>query len=267
MNNEFGFGQFHWFMGEVIDIMDPTETGRVKVKVFGKHTSEEEIGKEKQPWAIVANSTDSASTVEIGTLPHALIVGSQVVGFYIDGKANNVPMVLFSFPAKTDGKKDVSELARSNNTIKNNAIGYEPKSPYAAKYPNNKVTTTTANHIIEIDDTPGAERIHVRHKSGTYYQFYPNGDFVRKSVKDDYEIVADNQSIWVGGNVKEYIAGNYTLEVGGNMNVTIGKNYSVKVGSTTKINTGSSFSNQCGSTALYKSGGVSTHKASIINLN
>jgi len=267
MNNEFGFGQFHWFMGEVVDIMDPLESGRVKVQVFGKHSAEGTVNKEKLPWAIVANSTDSASTSELGTLPHALVVGSQIVGFFVDGKANNVPMVLFSFPAKTDDKLDVSELSRGTNTIKNNAIGYEPGSPYGAEYPNNKVTKTTANHTIEIDDTPGAERIHVRHKSGTYYQFYPDGDFVRKSVKDDYEIVADNQSIWVGGNVREYIAGNYTLEVGGNMDVTIGKNYSVKVGSTTKIKTGSSFSNTCGSSALYKSGGVSTHKASLIKLN
>lgn len=267
MNNEFSFGQFHWFMGEVVDIMDPLEHGRVKVKVFGKHDAEEQIPKEKLPWAIVANSTDSASTSEIGTLPHALIVGSQIIGFYLDGKANNVPMVLFSFPAKTDSKIDVSELSRGNNTIKNEQLGYEPASPYAAKYPNNKVTKTTANHTIEIDDTPGAERIHVRHMSGTYYQFYPNGDFVRKSVKDDYEIVADNQSIWVGGNVKEYIAGDYTLEVGGNMKVTIGKSYSVDVGSTTKINTSASFSNTAGSTAKYTSKGASTHKASVINLN
>lgn len=267
MNNEFGFGQFHWFMGEVVDIKDPLESGRVKVKVFGKHTAENEISAEKLPWAIVANSTDSASTSEIGTLPHALIVGSQIVGFYVDGKANNVPMVLFSFPAKTNDKLDVSELSRGTNTIKNKAIGYEPASPYAATYPNNKVTKTTANHTIEIDDTPGAERIHLRHKSGTYYQFYPNGDFVRKSVKDDYEIVSDNQSIWVGGNVKEYIAGNYTLEVGGNMDVKIGGNYTVKVGSNTKITSGSTFSNSCGSSAKYTSGGVSTHKASIIKLN
>lgn len=265
--SEFSFGDFIWFMGEVVDVNDPTENGRVKVKIHGKHTIENEITKEQLPWAMVASPTSSASTVEIGTLPHALIVGSQIIGFFTDGKAEQVPMVLFSFPATTNGTQDVSELSRSNNTIKNKKIGYEPDSPYNAKYPHNIVTKTTANHIVEFDDTPNHERIHVRHKSGTYYQFYPNGDVVRKSVKDEYDIVATNQYIWVGGNVDEYVGGNYKLHVVGNMDVTIGGNYTKTIGGRTKIHTQGSFSNSTNSNAIYKSASQSKHTASVIYLN
>lgn len=267
MNNEFNFGNFVWFMGEVVDVMDPNELGRVRVKIFGKHTSENDIDVNALPWAIVASPTSSASTSEVGTLPHALLVGSQIVGFYLDNHTAQVPMVLFSFPAKTDDKKDVSELARSNNTIKNSKIGYEPDSPYKAKYPHNKVTVTQSGHIIEIDDTQDGERIHVRHKTGSYYYIFPNGDMVRKSVKDDYEIVVGNESIWVGGNVKEYIKGNYTLEVGGSFNIKVGGSYSVNVGGSTTIKTSGSFTNSCGGSGKYSSGGQTKITGSVIALN
>jgi len=50
-----------------------------------------------------------------------------------------------------------------------------------SKYPNNSVIETKSGHVIEIDDTPGNERIRMYHKSGTYIDFRPDGSKVEKS--------------------------------------------------------------------------------------
>ena len=47
----------------------------------------------------------------------------------------------------------------------------EPEYPYAPRYPYNHVYESESDaHVIEIDDTPKNERIHERHKIGTYYE-------------------------------------------------------------------------------------------------
>ena len=267
MATGFDYGVFNWFIGDVVDVTDPEELSRVKVKIHGKHTVENEIAKESLPWAIVATSPSSGSINEIGTLPHSLQLGSQVVGFFLDGKSEQVPMILFSFPGKTNNKNDVSELARGKNTIPRKQVGYEPASPYGAKYPNNIVQKTKSGHVIEIDDTEGKERLHIYHKSGAYYEFHPNGDVTRKSVNNDYDIIVKDSSIWVGGNVKEHISGNYTLEVGGNFNVKIGGNYNTQVSGKTTLNSGGALSYSTGANATYKSSGVTKINGSVIRLN
>lgn len=51
----------------------------------------------------------------------------------------------------------------------------EPTTAYNASYPYNQVIETEAGHVIELDSTPNAERIHLYHKSGTYIEIDVNG--------------------------------------------------------------------------------------------
>jgi len=117
----------------------------------------------------------------------------------------------------------------------------EPEIPYAAKYPHNHVHESESGHIREIDDTPGAERIHERHSSGTGYEIHPEGDKVTRVKKDNYDLtygqqfthIRGTQSTTVNGGVKVFVnasgAGgrdaiqqfHYTIEVGANANVNI----------------------------------------------
>ena len=46
----------------------------------------------------------------------------------------------------------------------------QPAIPYAAVYPKNQVYESEAGHLMEYDDTAGAERIHQRHVTGTSYE-------------------------------------------------------------------------------------------------
>jgi len=112
----------------------------------------------------------------------------------------------------------------------------EPFIPYAAKYPYNHVHESEAGHIREIDDTPGAERIHERHSSGTGYEIHPKGDKVTRVKKDNYTLVTGDdfahikgdQSTTTDGGVRVFVNadgaskdGHYTIEVGNNANVNI----------------------------------------------
>jgi len=112
----------------------------------------------------------------------------------------------------------------------------EPVTPYDAKYPYNHVHESESGHIRELDDTPGAERIHERHSSGTGYEIHPKGDKVTRVKKDNYTLVTGDdfahikgdQSTTTDGGVRVFVNadgaskdGHYTIEVGNNANVNI----------------------------------------------
>lgn len=68
----------------------------------------------------------------------------------------------------------------------------EPETPYDAKYPFNHVYESESGHFIEIDDTPGAERLHWYHRSGTFREIHPDGTQVTKVKKADYNFVVED---------------------------------------------------------------------------
>jgi len=69
-----------------------------------------------------------------------------------------------------------------------------------SKYPYNLPYASRSGHLIEIDDTPGGERLHWMHATGSYKQMLADGDVVNKSVKDHYDLVKFDKRIAVGGD-------------------------------------------------------------------
>ncbi len=108
----------------------------------------------------------------------------------------------------------------------------------SAVYPFNHVYESEAGHIFEIDDTPGGERIHREHSSGTFEEIHPKGDKVVKVIGNNYEIVAGSAfvhingtcNVLIDGDKNEYIKGDYVLEVEGDHTRSIGKNLKTKIG-------------------------------------
>ena len=76
----------------------------------------------------------------------------------------------------------------------------EPAVPYNASYPYNYPYETESGHVLEVDDTPGHERIHTYHRSGTFDEMHPNGDRVQKTVKNRYDITYADHGVNVMGN-------------------------------------------------------------------
>lgn len=66
------------------------------------------------------------------------------------------------------------------------AVWSEPLPPYRTQYPYNHVYESESGHLLEFDDTPGFERIHLIHRSGTFEEIHPNGLKVEKVVNDSY---------------------------------------------------------------------------------
>jgi hypothetical protein len=74
----------------------------------------------------------------------------------------------------------------------------EPSVAYNAEYPYNRVIETGSGHVIELDDTPGVERIMIYHKNGSYIQMSPTTTTI-KSPHDMYNVNEKNYHMYVGG--------------------------------------------------------------------
>jgi len=111
--------------------------------------------------------------------------------------------------------------------LPNNESWEQPQTAYKAEYPYNKVTQTESGHIIEIDDTPGCERIHIYHRSGTFIEIDANGTTVRKTKGSSYEIIEKNGyisvigdgNLSVKGSMKVFVGGDAVIEVEGDTNL------------------------------------------------
>lgn len=207
MATQLGQEGFEWFIGVVEDRDDPLKQGRVRVRAYGIHGDKVEIPVSSIPWATVLMPGFSASSNQVGISSTGLQLGSVAIGFFMDGKEAQQPIVLGSMP----GKGDIPKLATGQNTINKQPVAIEPSSAYNAKYPFNKVHQTESGHVIEIDDTPNFERMHTFHKSGTYTEIDSSGRRVNKIVGDDYEIVVKDKNVYIQGALTITAKGNITI--------------------------------------------------------
>jgi hypothetical protein len=127
----------------------------------------------------------------------------------------------------------------------------EPTSPYKTQYPYNQVVSTESGHYFELDDTPGHERIHLYHRSGTYLETHPNGSQVDKVVKDKYTVVLNNDHVSISGDCTVTVEGTNKVYIMGNCDTTVDGNYNINVKGNMNINVTGSL----------------TQKGSKINLN
>jgi hypothetical protein len=121
----------------------------------------------------------------------------------------------------------------------------EPAPAYNAQYGYNRVIKTT-QHTIELDDTPGAERINITHgTSGAYVQIDSRGTVAHKTTGTKYDVNDQNQHIYVGGknivtimgdsyvyvdgNKIEEIKGDYQQIIRGNARIGVGGQYTLNV--------------------------------------
>ena len=98
-----------WFLGIVIDINDPEELGRVKVRIFGVHGENTiDVPNRDLPWAHVMLPVTAAGITGLGQSPSGLVEGSWVLGYFRDGNTRQEPVVMGSLPGRP------SELANTS---------------------------------------------------------------------------------------------------------------------------------------------------------
>ena len=242
---------FFWWFGVVEDREDPQKLGRVKVRVHNFHGDKVKTPTADLQWAFIIMQPTSASYQKTGLSPTGLMVGSTVVGFFADSGEGQMPMVLGSLPGiedKDPAKHDVTLLAREVNPLNKNTVGPEPSSAYSAVYPYNRVYQSESGHIVELDDTPNRERIHIFHRTGTYTEINQEGRRVNKIVGDDIEVVLKDKTVYIQGNAKVEIKGNVDVTVNGNYNLNVSGDIKIN-GKTINLNQGSNGAARVGDTA------------------
>lgn len=262
---------------------------------------------EHLPWAQPVLPITSASVSGVGISPTGIVKGSWVVGFYRDGKGRQLPVIFGTlagipevaanpavgfndptgeFPRENYlGEPDVNRLARNENitntvvqsktsTAESNIVSAlgnqwwkEPITPYNSVYPKNKVLETESGHIEEFDDTPGSERIHRYHKSGTFEEIHPDGTKVTKIVKNSYSLVSEDNRILIKGNDSTNILGNSDTKVQGTCNVEISGSVNLLIRGNMTVECSGNVSHKVGGTYTVVSNGNMTFLAPRIDLN
>ena len=252
MNNFYG-DNTRWFVGDVKSVSDPLELGRIQVRVHGIHSDNQiDIPDANLPWAQTVVPITEGGTKGIGN-NLGIKVGALVFGIFLDGMDSQLPLVLGSMPKYEEGSPgglSTNQLARGTNTLAElkrtegtdpDIVTDEPASPYAAVYPKNNVYASESGHVIELDDTPDAERIHIYHKSGTFVEMHPNGDVVTH-MKNGFKTVTGNDKIHVTGTMDMVIDGDMNINVvgdvamnGATINLNRGTQGAARIGDTADV--------------------------------
>jgi len=138
---------------------------------------------------------------------------------------------------------------------RNGATWEQPESPYNAEYPYNKVFGSESGHAIEIDDTPGSERLNWAHRSGTFTETGPDGTQVTKIVGDGYTIVDKNGYILVEGIANVHVAGNCNVIILNDTNLTMHGRVSLDIHNDVDVNIGGRLSLSVGEGIFARNGG------------
>ena len=120
-----------------------------------------------------------------------------------------------------DIKKSLSQLVAEKETAAKSILGSgcgetlsEDAPSYAPKYPHNTVLVESeAGHLIEIDDTDDAERIHIYHTKGSHIEMRPDGGVKYKTVKKRQDVTIGDHEILISGDWNIVVDGGYSLHV------------------------------------------------------
>ena len=209
------------FFGTVVNVTDDLKLGRVKVKVYDLHDN---IDIKDLPWSMVVMPANTPGVRGLGHNVN-LQIGTLVVGIFLDPHQQEF-LVQGTLPTKTDGIADNNARVRGepNPHAGEPVATYQPISTYAPVYPYNNVMETESGHVKEYDDTPSAERITERHKSGTQYEVGPNGSKTEVITRDNYRLVVGHDTLEVYGNVRVIISGHADVAVAGNLTASVAGN-------------------------------------------
>jgi GH24 family phage-related lysozyme (muramidase) len=110
--------------------------------------------------------------------------------------------------------------------------------PYNSDYPFNHVFESESGHLLEFDDTPGAERVHLFHKTGTFTEIDHNGTRVNRIIGDGFEIYERNGNVYLGGTLNVTVKGDSNVLVENAMNVDVWGETKVRIYNNAEIQVG-----------------------------
>ena len=169
---------YTWWVGEVEDIEDPSEIGRVRVRILGWYTGNsegdaylKEVPRETLPWATVLLPCDQPQIKSAGTATE-LQCGAWVLGFFLDGEEAQLPCVLGAFrgfqqqqanAATTLADPEIAKKLETNTPQQQGLAGTEardgnpfPKHPFTPANPTGEIEEARGGGINMAEATvPG----------------------------------------------------------------------------------------------------------------
>ena len=110
----------------------------------------------------------------------------------------------------------------------------QPAIPYNAVYPYNHVYESESGHLSEFDDTLNAERIHIRHRTGSSIELHPDGTRTDIIKKDQYTLTTGDSQVYIQGNSDTTINGRHKLYI--NKDGANNNHYDIQIGPGANIN-------------------------------
>ena len=107
------------------------------------------------------------------------------------------------------------------------SLNIQPQRP--SEYPFNDVNETPSGHVVEYDDTPGGERVLIKHRTGAGVEMRADGSVIISAVNNKVEVTGGDQTVIIEGNGNLVYQGNLNMKVTGDYNVDVGGNYNVNV--------------------------------------
>lgn len=145
MNNLQGF------IGEVIDHEgDQWKSGRVKLRIYGRHDNEQDIKDEDLPWAMPLQDVTSAATNRIGRAPVGMVKGSRVFGVYLD-EEQQYPLILGTF-SRAGKLKDENDNTGGKDDI-DNKYSDTPLAAIGKKKSNTRAKKTIEKRDDKLDNS------------------------------------------------------------------------------------------------------------------
>lgn len=266
-----------FFIGAIENNVDPRKEGRVQVRAFSVHGTNKQVPTDALPWAIVVqgdynpnnipkvnswvfgvflDGRDAQEPMVLGLIPTQYVTAvdpdKNGWGYIPPGDANELahgsaPEDAYqpqqSRKLRGEYIQETSVLTQEmGRTVDVKIAGSdetwdEPGSAFNTEYPHNKVIET-AHHSIELDDTPGGERITVTHKSGSYIEIDSRGSTKHKTTGDHFDVMDRKQHVVVGGmstvtimgNSYVYVRGNKVEEIEGDLQTKVHGNHLLSVG-------------------------------------
>lgn len=105
--------------------------------------------------------------------------------------------------------------------------GAEPLAPFSPVFPFNKSHVTESGHLFEQDDTPGATRVHLYHRSGSNIEMHNDGSVVYKSVGGRYTITHGDDVVKIEGQCQIHVDNDVSVYAKGNVNIQSDKGVNI----------------------------------------
>ena len=130
------------------------------------------------------------------------------------------------FPRKKNhNQSSINKAARGGGgdqlsvggSVKNIDLEVEPAA--STQYGMADVRETASGHVVEYNDTPGGERILIKHKTGSGVELRPDGTVLVVSTKNKVEVCHGSNEVIVEGEANLIYKGNLNLNVTGDFNV------------------------------------------------